>query len=79
MIDSSASFHFIYEIGDFVEYQPIVILIPIQTVNNITYVTGLDTIIISVLTDKGHPYTVCLYPVLLCEAYKKVSSLDRQS
>ena len=43
------------------EYQPMVILIPIQTANNITYVTGLSTIIIPVLTNKGHPYTVCLY------------------
>ena len=30
------------------------ILIPIQTANNITYVTGLSTVIISVLTNKGH-------------------------
>ena len=57
----SMSLHFTYEIGDFMEYQPIVTLIPIQTANNITYVTGLSTIIIPVLTDKGHPYIVHLY------------------
>ena len=37
--------------------------IPIQTGNNITYVTRLGTVIIPVLTDKGHPYIVHLYPV----------------
>ena len=63
MIDSSMSLHFTYEIGDFMEYQPMVIPIPIWTVNNITYVTRLSTIIIPVLTDKGCPYTVCLYSV----------------
>ena len=37
--------------------------IPIQIVNNIIYITGLGTIIIPVLIDKDHLYTVCLYPV----------------
>ena len=63
MIDFTASLHFTYDISDFMEYQPMVILIQIWTVNNITYVTGLDTIIIPVLTDKSHPYTVHLYLV----------------
>ena len=61
MIDSGTSLHFTYEIGDFAEYQLMVTPIPIQTANNITYVTGLSTIIIPVLTNKGHPYTVYLY------------------
>ena len=63
MIDSGMSLHFTYDIGDFVEYQPMVILIPIWTANNITYVTGLGTVTIPVLTNKGHPYTVGLYLV----------------
>ena len=63
MIDSGTSLHFTYEISDFTEYQPMMILILIWTVNNITYVTRLGTIIIPVLTNKGHPYTVCLYLV----------------
>ena len=63
MIDSSMFLHFTYDIGDFVEYQPMVISIPIWTVNSITYVTRLSTIIIPVLINKGHPYTMYLYPV----------------
>ena len=63
MIDSGTSLHFTYDIRDFAEYQPLVIPIPIWTTNNITYVTGLSTIMILVLTDKGCPYTICLYPV----------------
>ena len=63
MINSSMSLHFTYEIGDFAEYQPMVILIPIWTVNNITYVARVGTVIIPVLTDKGCPYTVYLYLV----------------
>ena len=43
MIDFSPFLHFTYDIRDFVEYQPMVILIPIQTANNITYVTGLGS------------------------------------
>ena len=62
-MDSGMSLHFTYEIGDFTEYQPMVIPIQIWTVNNITYVTRLDTIIIPVLTNKGYPYIVYLYPV----------------
>ena len=63
MIYSGASLYFTYDIGDFTEYQPMMIPIPIQTVNNITYVTRLGTVIIPVLTNKGHPYTVHLYLV----------------
>ena len=63
MIDSGVSLHFTYDIRDFVEYQPMVTPIPIWTANNIIYVTGLGTVIIPVLTNKGRPYTVCLYPV----------------
>ena len=63
MIDFGVSLYFTYEIDDFIEYQPMVTPIPIWTANNITYVTGLSTIIIPVLTDKGHSYTVCLYLV----------------
>ena len=63
MIDSGMSLHFTYNIGDFMEYQPMVISIPIWTANNITYVTRLGTVIIPVLTNKGHPYTVHLYSI----------------
>ena len=63
MIDSGASLHFTYDIGDFVKYQSMVTPIPIWTTNNITYITRLGTIIIPVLTNKGHPYIVYLYTV----------------
>ena len=63
MIDSSMSLHFTYDIRDFMEYQSMVIPIPIQTANNITYVTRLSTVIIPVLINKSCPYTMHLYLV----------------
>ena len=57
MIDSGTSLHLTSDIGDFVDYQPMVTPVLIQTANNIVYVIRLSTVIIPVLTDKNRLMT----------------------